>query len=111
MIYLIREHSGSYEDYRCLIIKAFSNKSSADEFIEQYNKNLALKIERSERCEDCPLYWAEDKVINQDLFIAKAVKKCKDFSCDIKGDDLFMTCHNVLDDIPSIDIQKIELND
>lgn len=111
MIYLVREHEGSYEDYSCYVIKAFSNKMSADKFIEQYNENLNLKIERSKKCENCPLYYASDEVKNQDLFIAKATKKCKDFSCNIKGNDIYMTCHDVLWDIPSVDTQEIGLED
>ncbi|MPM35906.1 hypothetical protein SDC9_82500 [bioreactor metagenome] len=112
MIYLVREHEGSYEDYRCYVIRAFCTKPKAEAFIEKYNIELQRRVERSNKCEQCPLYWAADEVKNKDLFIEKSKKKCPDFACQTYNNgsgNIYLTCHETLFDIPSVDIKEIEL--
>lgn len=112
MIYLVREHEGSYEDYHCSVIKAFSNKDSADRFIEEYNLDLAKKIEQSNKCEICPYPDIEDKVINKDLFISKCSKKCANFKYKMTdSNSIYVSCRYLLWDKPDVDIQEIELEE
>lgn len=52
-IYIAKTSSGIYEDYRERIEKVFIDDIKANQFKEDYNKNLAERRIKVEKCCDC----------------------------------------------------------
>ena len=54
-IYIIKAPQGEYEDYREPIVKVFTDKGKAEEYVKEENAKLPLK--QAEMCEHCFFKW------------------------------------------------------
>lgn len=54
-VYIVKAPQGEYEDYREPIVKVFTDKAKAEEYVKI--ENAKLPLEQADKCEKCLWKW------------------------------------------------------
>lgn len=91
-IYQLHEYSGELEDFRDRIIGSYFTKERAEEEMAKVEEKEKLLLDRSRKCNNCPLFSLDNAFAEINDVIQKNSSYCNDLNLKVTDDDV--DCQN-----------------